>query len=174
MRDEQAEMKWCCPLHFYLSYFLIFKIGKGFMVTHSGPPEVGQLQKRSRYTHQNLNSGSLRMKGRNSSFCFVGNEGPSSGGGGGGKQQRQCLNKSHIHLHIGLTIDTQPKSGKVPWLSLFRALTCFSLFRNFRLVRRIPKIDSGIGVCRTFCRILYTDEYPNSRKEFGREFCKQI
>lgn len=27
---------------------------------------------------QNLNSGSLRINGRNSSFCFVGNEGPSS------------------------------------------------------------------------------------------------
>lgn len=30
------------------------------------------------FTHQNLNSGSLRMNGRNSSFCLVGNEGPSS------------------------------------------------------------------------------------------------
>lgn len=29
-------------------------------------------------THQNLNSGSLRMKGRNSSFCRVGKDGPSS------------------------------------------------------------------------------------------------
>lgn len=33
---------------------------------------------RKKLTHQNLNSGSLRMKGRNSSFCLVGNEGPSS------------------------------------------------------------------------------------------------
>lgn len=31
-----------------------------------------------RSTHQNLNSGSLLMKGRNSSFCLVGKEGPSS------------------------------------------------------------------------------------------------
>uniref|UniRef100_A0A0E9XEP0 Uncharacterized protein n=1 Tax=Anguilla anguilla TaxID=7936 RepID=A0A0E9XEP0_ANGAN len=28
---------------------------------------------------QNLNSGNLRMKGLNSSFCFVGKAGPSSG-----------------------------------------------------------------------------------------------
>lgn len=34
--------------------------------------------RRAPSAHQNLNSGSLRMKGRNSSFCLVGSEGPSS------------------------------------------------------------------------------------------------
>uniref|UniRef100_A0A7N8XWJ6 Uncharacterized protein n=1 Tax=Mastacembelus armatus TaxID=205130 RepID=A0A7N8XWJ6_9TELE len=32
-------------------------------------------------SHQNLNSGNLLMKGRNSSFCLVGRDGPSSAGG---------------------------------------------------------------------------------------------
>lgn len=35
-------------------------------------------KRRVHWTHQNLNSGNLLMKGRNSSFCLVGRAGPSS------------------------------------------------------------------------------------------------
>lgn len=50
------------------------------------------------YTHQNLNSGNLLMKGRNSSFCLVGRAGPSSAGEV--EQYRSLFTITYIHAEL--------------------------------------------------------------------------